>query len=76
MKEEKIVRYKGLTIETEPRWVWGVPVVSVNDRWYMIHGATEDAINTYNEVDFYYTEVDPETVAECTSNYNGIIKRL
>ena len=43
-------------------WVYGVPVKSVNDKVYMIHGATEDAINTRNEVDFYYTEVIPETV--------------
>lgn len=43
-------------------WVYGMPVESVNDRCYMIVGATEDAVNTRNEVDFMYIEVDPETV--------------
>ena len=42
--------------------VYGVPVQSVNDRVYIIHGATEDAINTINEVDFIYTEVVPDSV--------------
>jgi uncharacterized phage protein (TIGR01671 family) len=45
-------------------WVYGVPVYSVNDIAYMIHGATEDAINTDNQVDFYFTEVIPETVGQ------------
>ena len=48
------------------KWVYGVPVYSVNDRCYMIHGATEDAINTKNEVDFIYSEVIPETVGMYT----------
>lgn len=43
--------------------VYGTPIESVNDRVYMIHGATEDAVNTTNEVDFIYTEVVPETLA-------------
>lgn len=47
-------------------WVYGSPVKSINDRVYMIHGATEDAINTKNEVDFIYSEVIPETVGQWT----------
>jgi hypothetical protein len=42
--------------------VRGVLVRSVNDRAYLIHGATEDAVNTPNEVDFIYSEVDPLTI--------------
>lgn len=47
-------------------WVYGMPVKSVNDRCYMIVGATEDAVNTSNEVDFMYVEVDPKTVCQYT----------
>lgn len=42
--------------------VYGVPVGSVNGKHYMIHGATEDAANTRNEVDFYYSEIDSKTI--------------
>ena len=52
------------------RWVYGVVVESVNDRYYMIHGATEDAVNTSNEVDFIYTEVDGSTIGLCVQRFD------
>ena len=45
-------------------WVEGVPIESVNGVWYMVHGATEDAINTPNETDFVYSEIRPETIGQ------------
>ncbi len=55
-------------------WVYGMPVQSVNDRCYMIVGATEDAVNTRNEIDFMYVEVDPGTLGEYTGmkDMNGL----
>ncbi len=57
-------QYRGMA--KEGKWVYGMPVESVNGRVYIIHGATEDAINTHNEVDFIYSEVIPETVGQAT----------
>ena len=54
-------KYRGKAIGTGV-WVYGSVVESVNDRMYMIHGATENAINTCNEVGFIYSEVIPETI--------------
>jgi uncharacterized phage protein (TIGR01671 family) len=59
------IKFRGREIKTG-KWVYGVPVFSVNARCYMIHGATEDAVNTQNEVDFIYSEVDPKTVSQYT----------
>lgn len=55
-------------------WLYGVPVKSVNDNMYLIHSATEDAINTFNDVDFVYSEVIPETVGQFTGlkDKNGV----
>lgn len=59
----RTIKFRGKSLSTG-EWVYGVPVCSTNDRCYMIHGATEDAVNTHNEVDFIYTEVDPTTVGQ------------
>jgi hypothetical protein len=50
------------------KWVFGLPISSVNDKCYMIIGATEDAINTNNEVDFMFVEVIPETLCQLVKN--------
>jgi len=55
------LRCRGKSIDTRS-WVYGFPVYSVNDKCYIILNATEDAINTLNEVDFVFVEVDPKTV--------------
>ena len=47
-------------------WVVGGYVKSVNDRAYIIVYATEDAVNTRNEIDFLYIEVIPETAGQYT----------
>lgn len=51
---------------TDHKWVYGVPVKSVNGKFYMIHGATEDAINTFNDVDFFFTEIIEDTIGQQT----------
>lgn len=57
--------YRGKRKDTG-EWVEGAVVKSINGRVYIIFNATEDAINTLNEVDFCYHEVIPETVGEWT----------
>ena len=54
----------------------GIPVSSVNDRLYMIVYATEDAVNTQNEVDFLFIEVDPATIEQIGGDLFEENKRL
>jgi len=55
-------------------WNYGYFVKSVNDRTYIISYATEDAINTLNEIDFMYNEVIPESVGQYVgkTDKNGV----
>ena len=59
---------------SDKKVIYGYTVKSVNDRWYLITYATEDAVNTRNEIDFLYIEVDPLTIARPTGvkDNNGI----
>lgn len=57
------ILYRGKRVDNG-EWIEGFPVESVNNKIYMIVYATEDAINTKNEVDFIYEEVNPETVGQ------------
>jgi len=63
--------YRGKRIDNG-KWVYGTPIMSVNNRTYMIHGATEDSINTQNIVEFYYCEVDTQTVGQLVKEHNGV----
>jgi uncharacterized phage protein (TIGR01671 family) len=69
------IRFRGKCAVTG-KWLYGVPVESVNGRWYMIHGATEDAINTNNAIDFYYTEIDGNTVGQFTGKHDAVGKPI
>jgi len=60
------ILFRGKRVDGE--WVEGIPVESVNGRTYMIVKATEDAINTMNEVDFVYAEVIPESIGQYIRN--------
>jgi uncharacterized phage protein (TIGR01671 family) len=57
------IKFRGKRIDNG-EWVYGYYVKSTNDRAYIIRYATEDAVNTPNEIDFLYNEVDPETVGQ------------
>src|SRR3990167_7682569 len=59
------IKFRGKRIDNG-EWVYGYIVKSVNDRCYIIGYATEDAVNTRNEIDFMYNEVDHKTVGQCT----------
>ena len=59
------IKFRGKRVDSG-KWVYGLCVKSVNDRAYIIIYATEDAINTRNEIDFLYIEVTPETVGQFT----------
>ena len=59
------IKFRGKR-EDNGEWVYGFLVTSVNDRAYIIVYATEDAVNTRNEIDFLYREVIPETVGQYT----------
>ena len=61
----RVVKFRGKRIDTED-WVTGFYAKSVNDRAYIIVYATEDAVNTRNEIDFLYIEVIPETAGQYT----------
>ena len=63
MKMKQVIRFRAKKI-IDGKWVYGVPVYSVNGKCYMIHGATEDAVNSANEVDFIYSDVNPDTVGQ------------
>lgn len=60
---DREIKFRGKRVYTED-WVYGYYVKSTNDRAYIIRYATEDAINTNNEIDFLYHEVIPETVGQ------------
>ena len=66
-------KFRGKRIDNG-EWVYGFLVTSVNDRAYIIVYATEDAVNTRNEIDFLYREVIPETVGQYTGlkDKNGV----
>ena len=59
------IKFRGRRIDNG-KWVYGVPVESINGRVYMIVGATEDAVNTKNDVDFIFIEVEPDTIGQYT----------
>lgn len=59
------IKFRGKRIDNG-NWVYGYYVKSVNDRAYIISYTTEDAVNTTNEIDFLYNEVDPESVGQYT----------
>lgn len=67
------IKFRGKRIDSG-EWVFGHYVKSVNDRAYIIIYATEDAVNTINEIDFVYIEVIPETVGQNTGlkDKNGV----
>ncbi|NLD33069.1 MAG: hypothetical protein GX662_12585 [Trichococcus flocculiformis] len=67
------IKFRGKRIDNGD-WVFGLYVKSVNDRAYIIVCATEDAVNTRNEVDFLYIEIIPETVGQYTGlkDKNGV----
>ena len=67
------IKFRGKR-EDNGEWVYGFLVTSVNDRAYIIVYATEDAVNTRNEIDFLYREVIPETVGQYTGmkDKNGV----
>ena len=55
----RVVKFRGKRIDTED-WVTGFYAKSVNDRAYIIVYATEDAVNTRNEIDFLYIKSFPK----------------
>ena len=59
------IKFRGKRIDNG-EWVYGFLVTSVNDRAYIIVYATEDAVNTRNEIDFLYRDVIPHTVGQYT----------
>lgn len=67
------IRFRGRRVDNG-EWVYGYYVKSANDRAYIIIYATEDAVNTGNEIDFLYIEVIPETVGQFTGlkDKNGV----
>ena len=69
----RVVKFRGKRTDNG-EWVFGLYVKSANDRAYIIIYATEDAVNTGNEIDFLYIEVTPETVGQFTGLYdkNGV----
>ena len=60
----KPIEFKGQRI-SDDKWLRGVLIKSVNNRYYIIVYATEDVINTLNEVDFAYDEVKYESISMC-----------
>jgi len=58
-------KYRGKRKDTG-EWVYGYYFKSVNDRDYIVSYATEEVVNTTNEIDFLYNEVIPETVGQYT----------
>ena len=71
----RVIKFRAKKI-IDGKWVYGVPVYSVNGKCYMIHGATEDAVNSANEVDFIYSDVDPDTVGQFTGLYDDDGKEI
>ena len=67
---ERVIEFKAKRVDAVDLWTFGVPVESVNGKAYIVHGATEDAINTSNDVDFYFTEVIPKTVREFINSHD------
>lgn len=64
-KTMREIKFRGKRIDNG-EWVYGTVVNSVNDKCYMVHGATEDAVNSNNKVDFYFSEVNPDTIGQYT----------
>lgn len=72
---KQVIKFRAKKI-IDGKWVYGVPAYSVNGKCYMIHGATEDAVNSSNEVDFIYSDVNPDTVGQFTGLYDADGKEI